>query len=105
MVLSIPTFDRGKSQRSFITNARWDVYRWISGDNADDNVKEYNAALREQLATVVQSGKVKIIDLDALLGPDAFKFSSVDGVHLSPIAYDELAYKIGIQIGAFVKNN
>jgi lysophospholipase L1-like esterase len=103
VVLSIPTFDRDKGNRSFITNARWAVYRWISGDKINENVNEYNRALRQELAATMQSGRVKIIDLDEILGQDAFKVSSVDGVHLSPLAYDEMAYKIGIQLGEFAK--
>ncbi len=104
VVLNIPRFDRRLDQRPVFTQVRWKIYRTLSGDNPDDNAKDYNDALAAELAPLVQSGKVKIIDMRSILADDGFRDAMFDGVHLPPAKYDDLAYRLGKEISDFIRS-
>lgn len=104
VVLNIPRFDRRLDQRPVFTQVRWKIYRTLSGDNPDDNAKDYNDALAAELAPLVQSGKVKIIDMRSILAGDGFSGAMFDGVHLPPAKYDDLAYRLGKEISDFIRS-
>lgn len=104
VVLNIPRFDRRLDQRPVFTQVRWKIYRALSGDDSGDNAKDYNEALAAELAPLVQSGRVKIIDMRSILDDDRFKGAMFDGVHLSPAKYDDLAYRLGKEISDFIRS-
>lgn len=103
VVLNIPRVDRRLEQRPLFTQARWNLYRALSGDDRGDNAKDYNEALSVELAPMVQSGRVKIIDMRSILDDETFRGAMFDGVHLPPAKYDDLAYRLGREIALFIR--